>query len=51
MAVVDHLPVFLVFSCVSTLCSTPADVFKCIVARTYVVSFKGNLMSVIVVDF
>ena len=51
MVVVDQLPLFLVFSWVSTLCSTPTNVFICIVARTYIVLFKGNIVSVIVVDF
>lgn len=51
MAVVDQLPVFLMFSWVSTLCSTPTNVFICLVARTYVVSFKGYVVGVIVVDF
>jgi len=51
MAIVDQLPVFLVVSWVSTLCSTPTNVFICIVGRTYIMSFKGNVVGVIVVDF
>ena len=51
MVVVDELPVFLVFSWVSTLCSAPTNVFACIVVGTYIVSLKGNVVGVVVVDF